>query len=181
MTASAGIGGHEPRAQGLAALPSRLNRRGPGAPRLGETRAAAIRLCQETTEPQRFALSKRKRGDRYLAAAVNRGHHAALGGDPQLRRLVPQRGEACRDVSIAGPDFDGQSPLPHRRQANLRLESLAANLVPDSEPHEAAASQERRVGDALGELSEPRVHVAPKRDEFKIRTRRPQLYAAAKR
>ena len=93
--------------------------------------------------------------------------------------MVERRDQAGRGV-VVGADLDADGALRHGRQHHFRRHR-GRDVLRQSQSIEAGAGQERRIGNALLQLAQPRLHVAAEADDAQVGTRAQHLRLAARR
>jgi hypothetical protein len=92
--------------------------------------------------------------------------------------VVERQRERATQFQVAGPALDGQRTLGGRGQHLQRVEQLGG-LVDAPQPAQPGRSHDHRVELAGPDLADPRVDVAPDRDDVEAEPERLELRPAA--
>ncbi len=129
---------------------------------------------------ERRALDPADGADGGAAGAVERGKQRPFGMDRDAGRGVVQRRDEAGGASVACPDFEADGALGRRRGKQLRIE-IGCYFVLAAEPVKPGNGEQGGVGDAFGQLAQPRVDIAAERHDRQVRPGPQHLRGAAQR
>ena len=112
--------------------------------------------------------------NRHLTTATQRRQRGSFRRHRKPRRRMIKEGDSFNRRSIALACLDTQRSLPRRRTETLRIKLLAhpVRLAQSLQPR---GGKQNRIHLPLGQLAQPRVHVAAEFDRIDIRPQRLQL------
>lgn len=140
----------------------------------GAQQHGAIRLADQSAQPQLFAFKHRVTGDRHLAATVQALVQGTLGDNPGRGRRVVQAFQQRMQFAVGGTALDTDRALTAGRQTLIDA-NAGADALAEAKADQPRSSEDDGVVLASIELGQSGVDVAAQELDFQVRPARQQL------